>query len=296
MSDLNCRIEIPDLPGLKPQELTVGREFLLLCSGNLSNLDLQKAHFVWPEEQQKYSLKLLGVNSQNQELALKVTSYVAAKVSIPDLTLSDGQKKLSLGSVNFEVSSVLDPQQKQEPFGPMGPFSIEWPLTYTLFFIFMAVVFLSWVASLFWRRKKAKDLAEKLRELDTVLSPEAQFFKDLRQLKRENEVFIGASQSAVLIEARDKIEKMFKHFLSREMRVLATELKPKKLMKALKRQERWRVKNAKVSLEAEVATLIHEFEKSKMDQSKISNQDVMQLISQSQKIVEKIGRAGEVRA
>lgn len=287
---LSCQTEIPPMDGLQDNQLTVGREFYIHCKGTWpKEFDLEKAQFVWSQPNQKYILKLLSAQLRSvDEADLKVTSYMAAKVQIPNLILADGTHQMALGPVSFDVASVLDPKTPQpKPYGPIGPISILWPLAYTLFFSFIATVLATYIFRFFWQKRRERELRQKLRELETPLLPEAQFFKDYRALKRESQIFYGEFTSADILDARDRIERMLRVFISREFGVLATEWTSQRTLRQLRGNKRWQ-QLLTPEVESELARLLVELERSRKDQDRLHRADVLQYASWSQGVIEKL--------
>lgn len=289
-ASVTCQTEIPPVDGLQDNQLTVGREFYIHCKGEWpKEFDLEKAQFVWGQPNQKYILKLLSAQLRSaDEVDLKVTSYMAAKVQIPNLIMSDGVHQLALGPVNYEVASVLDPKDPQpKPYGPIGPISILWPLAYTLFFSAIAAFLVGYVFNFMWKKRQERELRQKLRELETPLLPEAQFFKDYRALKRENQIFYRDFTSTDILDARDRIDRMLRIFLSREFGVLATELPSQRTLRQLRGNKRWQ-QLMTPEIEAELARLLVELERSKKDQDRLDRADVLQYAAWSQGLIEKL--------
>lgn len=289
-SHLNCQIEIPPVDGLIDNQLTVGRDFFIHCKGEWpKDFVIEKAHFFWEKEQQKYFLKLLELQQRSgDEIDLKVTSYMAAKVQIPDLLLTDGAKTIGLGPINYEVASVLDPkQQKPVPYGPISAISIIWPLAYTLVVSAIGAFILGYIFRILWKKKQERVLKQKLRELETPLLPEAQFFKDYRSLKRESPIFYHDFTAGDILEARDRVDRMLRVFVSREFGVLATEHSSQRTLKDLRKNKRW-VQLLTPELEADMARILVELERSKKDQERLDRADVLQYASWSQGLIEKL--------
>lgn len=196
MSNLNCQINIPEVSGLNANEITVGRHFLIHCQGQWDKaFDFSKAQLVLgPKEQ--YILKLFKSEARDtQSFDLDVTTYVAGKIDIPNLEMSDGQHQMQIGQIQFEVQSVLpkpEPQkqgqaqqlEQPKPYGYVFG-QIQWPLLYTLIalgFVFVGVIYLIWKAM---RRQKLKNLQTHVRSYESAQEPEQQFYKTLRQIEKK---------------------------------------------------------------------------------------------------------------
>src|SRR3989344_2629930 len=61
--------------------------------------------------------------------------YSAGEFKFPDMILTDGVIELSLGEQNLTVQTVVKPTEDgkpPEPFGPVVPMPLAWPMAYTL--------------------------------------------------------------------------------------------------------------------------------------------------------------------
>lgn len=197
MSKLNCQMNVPDVSGLNANEITVGRHFLIHCQGQWDKaFDLTQAKLVLDPKDQ-YILKLFKAEARDTEsFDLDVTAYIAGKVDIPNLEMSDGERQLQLGQMQFEVQSVLpkpeaqkqgsvQPSEQPKPYGYVFG-QMQWPLLYTLIafgFVFLSIIYLIWKAM---RRQKLKNLQAHIRSYDSAQDPEQQFYKTLRQLEKKD--------------------------------------------------------------------------------------------------------------
>ena len=137
--ELKCQISIPEIPGLESNQLTVGRRFDFLCKGDSTGFDFTQARLVL-EEAQKHELRLIKASADKIEMVAYLTGDIQAGV----LKLSDSVQELNLDVPAFKVASVLPEPKKNEegvvqppePFG-YNILSIQWPLAYTVFSIFI---------------------------------------------------------------------------------------------------------------------------------------------------------------
>lgn len=188
MSSIQCDLVIPDVPDLKPQELTVGRHFYLNCKGSWDkNFDFSKAQIV-SDEASQFIFKIFKAEARSvSEFEVDMTLYKAGQLDFPDLVLSDGQLQISLGKQSFQVTSVLPPADPNNP-KPPEPFGfavggLGWPMAYTwiaagLFFILLLQVIIA-----AFRRQRWKQLRGLVQSYDSALAADHQFYKTLRKLE-----------------------------------------------------------------------------------------------------------------
>lgn len=286
MADFDCRVEIPPQSGLPENELSVGRVFDYVCAGPWPEFrDPLKLAFELGEKE-KHSLKLLGLSKEpDGSLRLKVTSYRTGQVQIENLKLVDGDQKIELGPVKFQVASVLEPSETPpEPYGPMGPFSVSIPLVYWAVLLTSLVLLLSW-AGFRWRRHlQKKRLLEKMREHDSALPPLTDFHQKLRRLARAHAFFDGAAttdasevKTALLV-----VERLFRIFLLREYRLPALDWADRLLLSELRRSQRELMRQEG----AELKRLLKEFASARAT-TRLEAKDVVQLALSSRRWAER---------
>lgn len=197
MADVKCTTNIPDVPDLKSQELTVGRHFFLTCEGSWDkSFDFTKAQFL-SDEQTKYIFKLFKAEARSTEsFEVDMTLYAAGRVQFPDMIISDGTLQISMGQQNFEVISVLpkpDPAkqqsvEKQEPPKPYGYAisSLHWPMAYTLIFAALVLAVIIQAIMLAARSQRWKALTEVVLAFDSVQAADNQFYKTIREIEKKN--------------------------------------------------------------------------------------------------------------
>lgn len=294
MATLQCKTEIPSIEGLNENELTVGREFLLVCDGDFpKDIAQDKLHFnLKPEE--KYKIHLLGFEFRSPTQAdVKVTAYQAGSIQFQELQLTDGSHTLSLGAIHYDVQSVLpkpEPGQgqvKQEPYGPVGPASLSVPLLYwgilAGFFVFLFLVLITKVLRIVQRR----NMLERLKEHDSALSPLAQFHQSMRRLQRVNTVFFGgAATKEDIAQCLTETGQMLKLYLTRRYQMPALEWSDRLILKDLKKY------NPKIFAEFgdELQKLLKEYQRGQQDQASLIEQDVLNIATQCRQLVEKMER------
>lgn len=193
MADVKCTTVIPEVSGLKANELTVGRHFFLNCEGQYDkSFDFTKAQFV-TDEQSKYIIKLFKAEARGTDsFDVDMTLYQAGKVQLPNLVLTDGGVQIDLGQQQFEVISVLpkpDPNaEKPEPPKPFG-FAIgmlHWPMAYTLIFASLLLAVIAQAIYLAARTQRWKQLRAVVDSFDSAQEPDNQFYKTIRELEKKD--------------------------------------------------------------------------------------------------------------
>ncbi|WP_413288374.1 hypothetical protein [Bdellovibrio sp. HCB337] len=301
MAAFQCSLDIPKVSGLEDNQLTVGREFYLACKGDWpKTLKLENLKFVG-DENFKYQLKLLGFEFRSPEEAdLKVTSYLPAQYQIPQLVLTDGEQTLDLGQVQFEVVSILPPQQPQqqqgvhiegqeqpkvEPYGPFGPATIPVPALYWLALLgsigFMAIM----IALKIWRYNQRREMLLRLKEHDSALSPLLEFHQSMRRLQRSNPVFYGKEGTlAELREGTKELSRMFKVYISRRLKVPAFEWNERLIVKDIRKYH----PPVYESYSKRIHDLFGEFRKAEGADQKLAGKDISQLAETLRKTLEGI--------
>ncbi|MCK6598002.1 MAG: hypothetical protein L6Q37_06525, partial [Bdellovibrionaceae bacterium] len=144
-----------------------------------------------------------------------------------ELTNEDAQK-LNLGSLQIQVNSILNPQEKVEPFGPISGLTIPIPLLYWFLLVFVLCSFLVSLSTYFflkWRRKK---MLARLEEYEIHTSPLQQFYSSYRKVQRENVFLYGkevniAVEPQRIVEIISEVEEALKLYLLRKFKTPALE-------------------------------------------------------------------------
>lgn len=296
MAAIQCKTEIPAVPGLNDNELTVGREFFLVCEGEFSrSLKQEKLHFVL-EPQNKYILKLLNFEFRSLTQAdLKVTSYQAGRIQFENLTLTDGEQTLSLGPLQFDVQSVLPKQelgsvqqQKIEPFGPLGPVTMSVPMLYwTILASVLGLLCLIFVVRIL-RGVQRRNMRARLREHDSAMTPLAQFHQNFRRLQRHNSVFFGdtAVEAVHIPQCLEESHAFFRLFLTRRFQVPAMEWGDRLILKEIKKYHPEIFKDHS----EELKTLFKEYSRALVDKANLKETDVLNIANHTRVLVEKLAR------
>ncbi|MBV2169462.1 MAG: hypothetical protein KUL82_12220 [Bdellovibrio sp.] len=294
MATIQCKTEIPAVAGLKDNELTVGREFLLVCDGEFpKNLAQEKLQFILKPEE-KYQIHLLGFEFRSPTQAdIKITAYKAGQFQYQDLQLSDGTNDLSLGPVQYQVESVLpkpepgQPETKQEPYGPVGPAQMPVPMLYwALLAGLVGVVILIFISKIY-RTVQRRNMLERLKEHDSALTPLAQFHQSFRRLQRSNTVFFGTqAEEDHIFQCLEETHSMFKLYLTRRYQVPAVEWGDRLVLKDLKKHH----KKMFQEYGDELKKLLKEYERGFQDKANLKERDVLNISTHTRVLVEKMER------
>ncbi|MEN0057793.1 MAG: hypothetical protein AAGB31_03070 [Bdellovibrio sp.] len=293
MSAVQCQLEIPAKEGLTERELTVGREFILVCQGDFP-AGVQAENFrlqLKPEE--KYNLHLLSFEFRSPTQAdVKVTAYRAGTFSFPDLQLTDGQQVLSLGPVQYKVESVLPPPQEgqtapPEPYGPIGPASLAVPILYWALLAGVVGAFALWLIARIYRTVQRRNMVVSLREHDSALSPLAQYHQNLRRMQRSNSVFFGGkAEPDHVVQCLQESHRMLKLYLTRRYQIPALKWSDRVILKDLKIYQSAVFKEYGVELKK----LLNEYARGFRDQNSLQEQDVLNITQRTRLLVEKMER------
>ncbi len=242
MSLMTCSTEIPEVAGLKSQELTVGRIFVLRCQGDWQERSFDGVALEAKlEPKDKNKLKILSgkvVDAENAEF--QVVSYGPGMHEILKWTLKIGDETLEMPPVVLRVESVIEGSQQQpKPFPPIGPLQPVMPEIVKYMAIGLAVALLLTIlisiVSLVARSRQRRAL----KSLDSSLPPTLEAQQKLRGLLKQTQMqqFSGMADAAlepgqILRKLRDVLEV----HLSRHARVLVTEKKTKVIIAKVKKR------------------------------------------------------------
>jgi len=229
-SSVQCQQTVPEVPGLKDQEITVGRHVVFECSGQWDkSFDFKKAEVKMPEEN-KYTLKVLKAEARSvSDFEVDVAFYMAGPYKFPDFVLTDGTSEIHLGEKNINVVSVIEqkePQKPPQPFGAILPIQLKWPAYYMMIavgIILAVVAIVLWVIRLRYRYSK---LISKLKNYDSPISADRQFYKAIRQAEINN------------YPAKD-VEHAFRLYVTRMYQIPAFDISDRGLISFFKRRSPW---------------------------------------------------------
>lgn len=180
MSAADCRID--------KEKITVGDHLLLSCSGNNDpEFLLEKSAFKLTESQ-KYNIKVFKAKSTGvNEFSLDFTIYSPGDYKLSDLILTDGAKEINLSGSAVKVESVIKPGddgKPPEPFGSLLPIRIATPIYYYILLIAFVLITGFYAAYRIRRYSYYKKLKEKLKQYNSPVDADTQFYKSLRMVEK----------------------------------------------------------------------------------------------------------------
>lgn len=176
MSTLSCSSD--------KEKITVGEHAQISCVGSIDpNFSIEKLEFKL-DEANKYILKIFKIKPTSaDQYNLDFTIYSPGDYKISDFILTDGGGEVNLSGPNIKVESVVKPSsdgKPVEPFGSILPISIATPMYYYL--LLTALIIIGAIYAVFKAKRLAyyKKLKEKLKNFDSPVTADAQFYKSIR--------------------------------------------------------------------------------------------------------------------
>lgn len=285
MSVASCRINIPPIKDMD-STLTVGRVFVLLCEGEFPKLNPEHLEFRL-EETDKFKLKLLEFKPiDDKTVELVVTSYQAGNHNIKAPQLVDADQSVVLSDLQFSVTSVLKPEMQTEPYGPMGPQLMRWPLWIWLSIGLFVVLLGAWIFRRWYKYRQKKILLEELKKHDFSLSPFFQFQQKLRGFARTYPFISDPAMPSTPDEAKKAFADLhlaFQIYIGREFLVPTLKWPTKWVLKDLKQNHR----RVYEELGADLRKIFSEIDRAdqtvKENAQKLSNLDLSQLMLMTRK-------------
>lgn len=227
MTIWNCGVE-------GAQGLTVGSRFSIKCSGSPVAPLQADAMAIMDERGEPFGLKILEVQSVDEShLNATVTSYTPAQYKDVTFKLSDGRQTIELKGIDFSVGSVLQREQKQEPYPAFPPWTMAFPL-WLWFAIGLAILLPSLGTWSIARRKiQRRKLIEGLKKQKTARPPFDELHRELRQLERTHGLEPKEPQKYV-----EDLNRAFRLYLVRELTVPAFDWSDREIMHEIKRSSK----------------------------------------------------------
>ncbi len=261
------------------RDLTVGQKFILKCGGSFNALKQDAIKLLAPVSEggsvDVPALSLIQVLSLNEgDVELLVTSYRVGTHSLDGFSLTDDSQVLKMTGIEWEVKSVIQEQQKPEPY-PSYPFwEMSYPLWFYGVFVFVLCALIAIPTYIFKRLKRRKIAFDKVKEYDTVLIPLDAFYKELRRIEK-----LWLSEKTTEKEFVSELAKQFRLFLTREFKVPAFEWPISEVLKEIKKSH---YRFYKI-FSARILKFFKETEA-----SSISKKDILYFTEEAQKLVEDI--------
>ncbi len=279
MNQVQCRLEIPNVDGLKPGELTVGRHLYLNCAGEYNkSFDFAKSQ-IKLEESHKFVVKVLKAEARSaNSFDLDLAFYVAGQAQFPDLILTDGSYEISLGQQQFQLQSVLEKTQTGEPPKPYSflfPLKLEWP---ALYFILLALTIVLFLTGLILRLRQSARYAKLiagLEEYNSASPADLQFYKSLRQAEKKSYPLAD-------------LEMAFKLYVLRVFKVPMFVLNHRQIVKFMKKRKSiFRIERSQVQ------KLLGEFDEMRLNKKELTEPEKLELVNKLYRFVDKTQRTGK---
>lgn len=239
MNDVNAKAATPiwhcDLHA--PESGTVGLTFAMNCSGDIPVQWAGAPKIVLPEKTLPYSLVILETKKLEPTAAdFVVTSYRTGEFKPEFIRVMTGDVGFEASGLTWKTQSVLKQGEQPKPFGPYGPLRLPMPI-----WVWVAIaLLLASVSSGLWlwfkriqdRRRLAEDLG---RHASAVLTPAAQFHKELRALSKK---LIAARDCAAVGEWNSLLDQAVRVYLLREFQFLALRVGRMQLLHGWKKKRR----------------------------------------------------------
>ncbi|MFZ3230740.1 MAG: hypothetical protein WA160_11090 [Pseudobdellovibrio sp.] len=232
-NSVQCEKIIEAVPGLKDQEVTVGRHVLLQCTGTWNKLfDFKKAQIKMdqPEGKKDYTIRIVKTEARSvSSFDVDVVFYSAGEYKFPDFVLSDGSNEIHLGQQNIKVQTVIEKTQDPkppEPFGPIFPLQLNWPSYYLFISIGLIALSIFCMGWFLQRRYKFIKLMLKLKDYDSSIPADRQFYKAIRHAEIKDYPV-------------EDLERAIRFYVARKYQVPCFDLKDKALISFFKKNNPW---------------------------------------------------------
>lgn len=280
---MSCEIKIPTVQGLDEGVLTVGRIFHLNCPAKIpEGFNFSQAKF---DIKDPTHFKILKIAAQDQsQVSIEATFYAPGEWKIEDLILTDSQSKISLGKFETLVQSVLSPDVKPEPYGPIGPLKISVPWLYVTIVGFVVLFMVSFLFIRLRRRWQRNSLLERLLEYETPLSALQQFHAESRRWQRQNSFFHDYQMDKSAIAVLQEINKQVRVFFIRRFQIPALDWNEKLILLDLKKYHR-QIHDENQQI---IKKWFSEMSKCLSNEANVKAQDIIQLHHEARKMLEKL--------
>jgi len=282
----NCQLEpvqkSPTAPPPAGLSINVGDKMLLTCADSFSDAPrADSLNVVADAPEKEYQLKVLKVlETSSQQVKMVVTSYSVGQYQGQVFKLSDGKISFETSPIAFTVESVVDPKNPPEkPYPSEGPFRLSFPLWFWLAWAAVLIFVVAVVVLIFYRRRRRARLMAELERYATMLSPYAQYSKDMRSLSRQL-----ASPSNKPNEMFNKLDEDFRLYLIRELKVPALQVSNRELLGEIRRSHR----PVYDGFQSELRRILFELDKGKRDIEKVKVKDCEDLLFLSRRLADSI--------
>jgi hypothetical protein len=241
----NCSFAPGAQDGVALNALTVGAKFDLKCHGEIAVAWRagEPVRVAFAKDEQAYTLQVLQTKTLDpQDAEFVVTGYKPGKQAPEYVRLVQKGGAAGSGEIGFEfdkpqweIRSVLKPNQPPSPYGPYGPFALRPPLwifvTAGLLLALLIVVVYRWVRRTSQRRR----MLESLKRHRTALSPLHQFYRDARGLRRR---LHGAKTAEELKTITEDLDREFRLYVLRQFEIPTLDWSDNEILADLRRRHK----------------------------------------------------------
>lgn len=282
------KCEFNEVPGSVGMDaLTVGSKFGMKCSGDIPVEWPEGAmEVLFPTKEGAYALAVLEEKTASPNgIELVVTGYKPGKHAPDYIRLVKKGVGFEVAKPEWEIKSVLKPNEPAQPYPPFGP----WGLNFPMWVLIAAAIALALI--LFFGYRKIRRYNQRQRMLvelarhKTALAPINQYYRDARQLHRRLNNAKTAEELKVLA---DELNREFRLFILREFQIPTFDWSDRAIVDDLKKRHRKVYNEAGDRLRKTLREL------SRMAaQKQILLPDVEQLHRMSLDTVERVSSAGK---
>ncbi|OQW47917.1 MAG: hypothetical protein A4S09_14050 [Proteobacteria bacterium SG_bin7] len=267
----NCEPKFPE-----NVQMDVGRIYDVTCSGPSVAWIKSDLEVEMPQDW-KHFFHVVDFDEVTAErIKFSATSYKTGEYRLPNnIVITDGENRVTLTPWNLKIESVVraQPGMEPQPYGPFGPFLLEWPLWMWITLGVFVVSAIGSVLAIYWERRRKKIWANIVAGYTTALKPYHQFYKDYRRLSRLTEP---------RLEDLSKLNEAFRLYFLRELKVPTLKEPPSFVLKWLKKRNPSLSKNIK----SDLFMILREMESA--TKGKLSAKDFEQMSRKCQQIVDEV--------
>lgn len=232
------KCEFNEAPGsVSMNALTVGAKFQAKCAGDIAvewpegGMDV-----VFPKKEEAFALAVLEETKLGtNEVELVVTAYKPGKHAPEYVRFVKGGVGFEVAKPEWEVQSVLKPNEPAQPYPPFGP----WGLAFPMWVLVLAAAILALAMFFIFRKlrrynQRQRMLADLARH-KTALAPINQFYRDSRQLRRRLDQAKSAEELKILAE---ELNKEFRLYVLRQFQIPTFDWSDRAIVDDLRKRHR----------------------------------------------------------
>ncbi|MBX3023181.1 MAG: hypothetical protein KF799_16015 [Bdellovibrionales bacterium] len=218
-------------------DLTVGTPFAMKCRGDIPvEWSAEPLKVTFPKPEGDYSLAVLKVGKLDaKDAELIVTGYKAGKHVPEYVRIVQGEKGFEVAKPEWEIKSVLKQGEQPQPFPPLGPFFIPFPMWVIGVALLLLAIVVYAVVRFVRRFNQRRRMLEDLKRHRTALSPLHQFYRDARVLRKRLNA-VKATEELKGISA--DLDREFRLFVLRSFQIPTLDWSDSEILKDLRKRHR----------------------------------------------------------